>query len=395
MARRPAVGQTGRLYEGVFRLVLLRLDPERAHAGACLVLRCATGLPAVRRLVRRALEVRDPALRIEALGLGFPSPLGLAAGFDKDGTSYRGVAALGFGFVEVGTVTALPQQGNARPRIHRLPGQRALVNSMGFPNSGAHALAKRLGRPEPGLVVGVNVGRTKIVDEGGTIADYEQSVRILAPVADYVVINVSSPNTPGLRELQTTAWLRELVTHARASAGEGRRPPILIKIAPDLDDAEIDLIGDLASELGIDGIVAVNTTVDRGCLSGRDETAVPETGGISGPPLQRRALEVLRRLHARVPPQVCLISAGGIDSAEEALLRIRAGASLVQAYTGFVYGGPLWPHRVNRRLCELVRESGAACIQELVGSDSHIDRPAPPVVRQDEGDENAAVVLAS
>ncbi len=260
-ARKPPSLQSGRVYAAIFRLVLVRLDAERVHAAASRLLSWATLIPPVRRVLRRALEVRDPALRVEALGLVFPSPLGLAAGFDKDGSSYRGLAALGFGFLEIGTVTALPQEGNPRPRVFRIPGERALVNSMGFPNPGADAVAGRLRKRDRGLAVGVNVGRSKIVDESGTIADYERSVRAVAAVADFVVINVSSPNTPGLRALQTADWLRQLVLHARACAGE-RRPPILVKIAPDLEDAEIDLIADVASELELDGIVAVNTTVE-------------------------------------------------------------------------------------------------------------------------------------
>jgi dihydroorotate dehydrogenase len=236
---------------------------------------------------------------------------------------------------------------------------------MGFPNGGAEAAARRLGRRRlADGAVGVNVGKTKAVALEDAAADYEASVRRLAPLADYVVLNVSSPNTPGLRELQTVEQLRALVAAARAGMeAASARPPLLVKISPDLGDEDLDAVADLALELRLDGIVAVNTTVDRAGVEG-----APAAGGVSGRPLKPRALAVLRRLHARTEGRLTLISVGGIETAEDAWERIRAGATLVQAYTGFVYGGPLWPRRVNRGLARLVREAGLASVQDAVAS---------------------------
>jgi dihydroorotate dehydrogenase len=308
--------------------------------------------------VRRALVPRDPALRVQALGLEFPSPLGLAAGFDKDGAHVDELAALGFGFVEVGTVTAQPQPGNARPRMVRLPADRALVNRMGFNNAGAAATAARLAAPRaPGVVQGVNIGRTKVAADAA--ADYRASATALAPLADYLVINVSSPNTPGLRDLQAVEQLGALVAEVRtATQAAGRHVPLLVKIAPDLADVDVDAIADFAVAVGLDGIVATNTTVARaGLRSGRAAVAAAGAGGLSGPPVAARSAAVLRRLRDRVGDRLVLVSVGGIETPQDAWERLQAGATLVQAYTGFVYGGPLWPWRMNRGLARLIRDA--------------------------------------
>jgi dihydroorotate dehydrogenase len=293
-------------------------------------------------------------LRVRALGLEFPGPLGLAAGFDKDARGTRGLAALGFGFVEVGTVTARAQPGNPRPRMFRLTADRALVNRMGFNNAGAAAAAARLGRARGGPVVGVNIGKTRAVPDADAAADYAASARAVAAVADYVVVNVSSPNTPGLRDLQAADRLRPVLVAVRAAldaAVSGRRVPLLVKIAPDLADADVDAVADLALELGLDGIIATNTTVSRdGLASPAAEVAAAGAGGLSGPPLRARSLAVLRRLHARAGDRLVLIAVGGIETPDDAWERLRAGATLVQAYTAFVYGGPLWPRRMHAGL---------------------------------------------
>jgi dihydroorotate dehydrogenase len=281
----------------------------------------------------------------------------LAAGFDKDAAHVGALAALGFGFIEVGTVTARPQPGNPRPRMFRLPADRALLNRMGFNNAGADAVAARLAGRRDGepVVVGVNIGRTKVA--GDAVADYRASAARLAPFADYLVINVSSPNTPGLRDLQAVEQLGELIAAVREASGG--RVPLLVKIAPDLADADIDAIADLAVRAGLDGLVATNTTTARdGLRSNVGEVAAAGAGGLSGAPLKARSLEVLRRLRERVGDRLVLISAGGIETPEDAFERLRAGATLVQAYTGFVYGGPLWPRRLNRGLARLLREAG-------------------------------------
>jgi dihydroorotate dehydrogenase len=321
----------------------------------------ALGTPLVRRAARRWLAPSDPALRVRALGLDLPSPLGLAAGFDKDAGHVDALTALGFGFVEVGTVTAQPQAGNPRPRMFRLPADRALVNRMGFNNGGAAAAARRLSAPrDPGTVVGVNIGKTKVADDAA--ADYRASAFALAPLADYLVINVSSPNTPGLRDLQAVDQLRELIDAVRAAMGEaGVRVPLLVKIAPDLADEDVDAIADLALATGLDGLVATNTTIARdGLRSGPDAVAAAGVGGLSGAPLADRSLAVLRRLRARVGDDLVLVSVGGVGTPEDAWARLQAGATLVQAYTGFVYGGPLWPRRMHRGLSRLARGSGSS-----------------------------------
>jgi dihydroorotate dehydrogenase len=299
-------------------------------------------------------------LRVRALGLEFPGPLGLAAGFDKDARATSGLGTLGFGFVEVGTVTARAQPGNPRPRLFRLPADRALVNRMGFNNDGAAAAAARLRRrSRGGPVVGVNIGKTRAVPEAEAAADYAASARAVADVADYVVVNVSSPNTPGLRDLQAADRLRPVLAAVRSAldaAVPGRRVPLLVKIAPDLADTDVDAIADLALELGLDGIVATNTTVSRdGLASPPAEVAAAGAGGLSGPPLRARALEVLTRLRERAGDRLVLIAAGGIETPDDAWERLRAGATLVQAYTGFVYGGPLWPRRMHAGLARRMK----------------------------------------
>ena len=335
------------LYRLLYALVLRRIPPETAHALAARSIALAGRLGLLRVFGRP-----DPALAVDALGLCFSSPLGVAAGVDKDASWFEGLGALGFGSVEVGTVTPLAQAGNPRPRVRRLTADRALQNSMGFPNPGADAVAARLEHRRGPTVVGVNVGRSK----GATAeqaADYRATVLRLAPLADYLVLNVSSPNTPGLRDLQAVEPLRGIVAAVRvALAGLGLERPLLVKIAPDLADEDVDAIADLALELALDGIVATNTTVSRAGLRSRD---VPAAGGVSGAPLRARSLEVLRRLRSRSGDRLVLVSAGGVESADDVWERLQAGATLVQSYTGFVYGGPGWPRRVNRDLARRLR----------------------------------------
>jgi len=312
----------------------------------------------VRRAVRRVLAPRDPALRVRALGLDLPSPLGLAAGFDKDAAHVDALTALGFGFVEVGTVTALPQPGNARPRMVRLPADRALVNRMGFNNAGAEAAAARLSAPrDRTTIVGVNIGKTKRAPDAA--ADYRASAARLAPLADYLVINVSSPNTPGLRDLQAVDALRGLIATVREGMEQAQRTvPLLVKIAPDLADDDVDAIADLALATGLDGLVATNTTISRdGLRTDPAQVAAAGAGGLSGAPLADRSLAVLRRLRERVGDDLVLVSVGGVETPEDAWARLQAGATLVQAYTGFVYNGPLWPARMQRGLARLAREA--------------------------------------
>ncbi|QBX57690.1 quinone-dependent dihydroorotate dehydrogenase [Nocardioides seonyuensis] len=361
-----------RVYSTLFDHVLSRTDPERIHHHAFRAIRAAE--PATRRLLggESALARRRVGARsqVRALGLTFPHPLGLAAGFDKNGIGIDALAALGFGHVEIGTVTGEPQPGNPRPRLFRLKDDRAIINRMGFNNDGAEVVARRLAARERRLggevapsgrgtgagpvVVGINIGKTKVVPEEDAILDYEKSAGLLAPHADYLVVNVSSPNTPGLRDLQAVERLRPLLDAVRRRADEvtgDRRVPLLVKIAPDLSDDDVLAVGDLALAVGLDGIIATNTTISReGLVTERSQVDQIGAGGLSGRPLAQRAEDVVRLLRGRVGPDLTLMGVGGISTAEDARRRLDAGADLLQGYTGFVYGGPAWPSHVLRGL---------------------------------------------
>jgi dihydroorotate dehydrogenase len=355
-------------YDVLFREVLSRVDPERAHH---------LGLRAVRagRGTLRAV-VRTPPAPVQAMGLTFRNPLGLAAGFDKNAVAVDALAALGFGFVEIGTVTARPQAGNPRPRLFRLPADHGLLNRMGFNNDGAEVVGQRLAKRARRLdrrdrrtrvnvshdaqraarpVVGVNIGKSTVVPEDdtrGVLSDYATSARLLAPYADYLVVNVSSPNTAGLRSLQAVDRLGPLLDEVRRVADEAaHRPvPLCVKIAPDLADDDLRAVAELARDRGLEGLIATNTTVSRdGLRTPASEVEALGAGGLSGPVLRRRSMEVLRLLRSH-DPHIALISVGGVTSAHDVRDRLCAGATLVQAYTGFVYGGPFWPRRVVRGL---------------------------------------------
>jgi dihydroorotate dehydrogenase len=340
------------MYRLLFSTVLTRIDPERAHHLAFVVIQRLPFL-GIGRAVRR-LSRPDPRLAVTALGLRFESPFGVAAGFDKDGKAIRGLGQLGFGHVEVGTITARPQPGNPRPRLFRLVPDRAVINRMGFNNHGAAAARPRLAREAARRdrpVIGVNIGKSRVVDVDDAISDYRESAALLAPAADYLVVNVSSPNTPGLRGLQELERLAPLLTAVQQSAGE---TPVLVKIAPDLSDDEVRRITALALELGLDGISASNTTLSRDGLA--TDPAVVEAagaGGLSGAPLAARSLELLVLIRSIVPDDFCVISVGGVDTAADVAERLDAGATLVQGYTAFLYRGPFWARSINRGLAAL------------------------------------------
>jgi dihydroorotate dehydrogenase len=346
------------VYKTLIRPLLYLLPAETAHHVAFACLRSIAWIPGVLWLIRRIFHAGVGAPPVRALGLDFPNPVGLAAGFDKDATGYEALGAMGFGFVEVGTLTGEPQPGNPRPRLFRLPKDRALVNRMGFNNQGSASAVARIRRPHQ-TIVGVNIGKTKRVSDDEAIEDYVASAKRVGPYADYLVVNVSSPNTPGLRSLQATEKLRPLLGAVREALNEvssARRVPLLVKIAPDLADQDVDAVADLAIELGLDGIIATNTTVSRdGLASNADDVERCGTGGLSGPPLRERSLEVLKRLRARVGDQLVLISVGGIESVEDARERLEAGATLIQLYTALVYEGPWFPKRLAQGVADLHR----------------------------------------
>ncbi|MCW2818577.1 MAG: dihydroorotate oxidase [Marmoricola sp.] len=354
-------------YQRVFDTVLTRTDPEWAHHTAFRAIRGAQPLT---RLVGGRVARVTPGSATRVLGLDFPGLLGLAAGFDKNGVGIDALANLGFGFVEIGTVTGEPQPGNPRPRLARLPADRAIVNRMGFNNDGAEAVARRLAERRvhrtgrrPGVPLGINIGKTKRVPEEHAILDHEKSAGLLAPFADYLVVNVSSPNTPGLRDLQAVDRLEPLLAAVRRRADDvtDHHVPLLVKIAPDLDDADVLAVADLAVASGLDGIVATNTTITRdGLASPAAAVEAAGGGGLSGPPVRARATEVVRLLRERVGPDLVLVGAGGVSSVEDAVERLEAGADLLQAYTAFVYEGPWWPARTNAALTRRNRAGSAS-----------------------------------
>ena len=362
------------LYD-LLRPFLFTLPAETAHAVGTGGLDAALALPPVRALVRGALAPGDPALVVDRFGIRFPNPVGLAAGFDKGGDHFNALGALGFGFVEVGTVTALAQPGNPPPRLFRLPADRALLNRMGFNNPGAAAVARRLRHTRIEPVVGINIGKSKAAPLEDAAADYLRSLELLEPFARYVAVNVSSPNTPGLRQLQDAAPLRALLKALRARAAElasargGAPRPILLKIAPDLTDAQVEEAVGIAAEEGVAGVIATNTTVSReGLRTPRGEVDALGAGGISGAPVAARAREVVSRIWRTTSGTMPVIGVGGIFTADDAWAMVRAGASLVQLYTGFIYRGPLVAREICHGLSARLKREGMRSLDEAVGA---------------------------
>jgi dihydroorotate dehydrogenase len=329
----------------LFKPLLFLLSPEKAHRVTVFFLDLAAAFPPTRWLLRALYGA--PAKPVNALGLTFPNPVGLAAGFDKDGKHIRGLACLGFGFVEVGTVTPLPQDGNPRPRLFRLPADRALINRMGFNNEGLDALAGRLktlrehGAPG-GILIGGNIGKNKVTPNENAHLDYLTCFDALFPWVDYFVVNVSSPNTPGLRELQEKEPLTRLLNLLQEQNRRQSSPkPILLKIAPDLTDSQLDDIADIVRTTGLAGVIATNTTINRsGLQTPASDVEAIGAGGLSGAPLRVRSTQVIRYLREKLGPEPVVIGVGGIDSAASANEKLEAGANLVQVYSGLVYEGP-------------------------------------------------------
>ncbi|HEX8147564.1 MAG TPA: quinone-dependent dihydroorotate dehydrogenase [Pyrinomonadaceae bacterium] len=361
------------LYRSLLRPLLFKLPPETAHEFALHALSLGLGTGVLRRIAGGpAGGARFGELR--RFGLSFKNPVGVAAGFDKNGLVAPQLAALGFGFVEVGTVTNLPQPGNPRPRLFRLPLDRALVNRQGFNNEGAGALARRLQKARPDCVLGVNIGKSRAVPVGEATADYLASFQTVRPHADYVTVNVSSPNTPGLRELQRADLLTELLgalqRRNRELAGTegGRSVPLLVKIAPDVGAGELELIVDAARGAEVAGIIATNTTTSRaGLRTDAARVAVYGEGGLSGAPLRERSTRLVAALRRLTRGALEIVGVGGIFNAEDAWEKICAGAGLVQLYTGFVYEGPGVARRIDEGLAALVRRHGFKTLDEAVG----------------------------
>ena len=337
------------LYKLIFNLVFLRLNPEFAHHLVMVGIRFA-GLIGITKLFRLRPTGKGS---VQAFGVHFDSPFGLAAGFDKNAVAVRALGELGFSHVEIGTVTAVAQSGNDKPRLFRLPKDRALINRMGFNNQGAEKIAARLKRlrEKHGSnlpVIGVNIGKSRIVAVEDAIEDYRKSAELLAQHADYLAVNVSSPNTPGLRSLQSIDALQPIL---QAVLQQAKGKPVLVKIAPDLADEDVLAVADLCLKLGLAGVIATNTTVQRNSLL--TESAALDSigaGGLSGPPVAERSIEVLKLLKGRINNRAAIISVGGIETPADAALRMEAGATLIQGYTGWIYQGPLWARRINKFL---------------------------------------------
>ena len=347
------------------KALLFRLPPEKAHRLTTLGLDLATRLPFTAGLFR-SFHHNDPLLKTNLCGLTFNNPVGLAAGFDKDGTHIHGMRQLGFGFLELGTVTPKPQAGNEQPRLFRLIEDHALINRMGFNNAGIAALAQRLAKQPRIIPLGINLGKNKITPNEQAADDYRQGISLLGEYADYIVINISSPNTPGLRELSRREPLTELLQVVKTARKQLRhQAPLFVKLSPDEDREGLDAALGAALDAGVDGIIATNTTVSRENLRSAQQA---ETGGLSGAPLKAKALATLKYIYQTTNGKLPLIGVGGIASGQDAYERILAGASAVQLYTSLIYAGPQLVGTINRELVALLRRDGFASIQAAVGS---------------------------
>jgi dihydroorotate dehydrogenase len=364
------------IYRSLLRPILFRLPPETAHELALPSLHFFLRGP-FRNIVASRNRIRSLG-QLKRFGLDFINPTGLAAGFDKNGVAAESLCALGFGFIEVGTVTNEPQPGNPKPRLFRLPRDRALINRLGFNNHGAKELAERLRGHRPNCVLGVNIGKSRSVAIEDAIPDYLASFDAVYDIADYIAINVSSPNTPNLRELQRADLLTELLQSLQKRNGElaransGMTKPLLLKIAPDLDQPEIESIIEVASRTKISGIIATNTTVRRdGLRTPASEVQACGEGGLSGAPLRDQSNQVISLVYRLTRGKLPIIGVGGIFTAEDAWDKICAGASLIQLYTGFIYEGPGIAKRINEGLAEILRREGFNSIDEAVGCRSN------------------------
>lgn len=339
------------MYKSLIRPLLFRYDPEKIHHFTFSSIRFLNSIPGMPALLRSMYDVRDPRLEREVFGLKFPNPVGLAAGLDKDAVLYRELGGLGFGFIEIGTLTPKPQEGNPKKRLFRLREDSALINRMGFNNGGVHAAVERLKKNPKGkghVLIGGNIGKNKVTPNEDAVQDYVICFDALYDYVDYFVVNVSSPNTPNLRELQDKEPLTKLLqTLQDKNAAKPKQKPILLKIAPDLTDEQLLDIIDIVKTTGIAGVIATNTTISREGLISENKS---ETGGLSGKPLTKRSTEVIRFLSEKSGKAFPIIGVGGVHTPEDAIEKLEAGASLIQLYTGFIYEGPALVKAINERI---------------------------------------------
>lgn len=341
------------MYKLILKPFLFLFQPEKAHHLTLFLLKMTLAIPVVGWLFRKHYEVKDKRLERQVFGLKFTNPVGLAAGFDKDGKHYEAMSALGFGFIEIGTVTPLGQPGNELPRLFRLPADEALINRMGFNNEGVDALVGRLkNRKKNGVIIGGNIGKNKATPNEQAGRDYSICFEALFPYVDYFVVNVSSPNTPNLRDLQEKEPLTALLTSLQQLNRQKPNPkPLLLKIAPDLTDGQLDDILEIAAATKLDGVIATNTTIARNSLNTSNlELEKIGAGGLSGKPVKKRSTEVIRYLHEKSGGKLVIIGVGGIAKPEDAIEKLQAGASLVQVYSGLVYEGPAMVKQINQAL---------------------------------------------
>lgn len=340
------------MYKSILKPLLFRLDPEKAHYLTFDLLKIFLGNPVSKAISKAMFEVKHPKLEKELFGIRFKNPVGLAAGLDKDAKAFNELSALGFGFIEIGTLTPKAQPGNDKPRLFRLPKDSALINRMGFNNEGVDAAVKRLKHKNPGVIIGGNIGKNKITANEDANKDYEYCFHALFDVVDYFVVNVSSPNTPNLRALQDKEPLMALLNGLQVlNAQKNKRKPILLKIAPDLTDSQLDDIIEIVANTKIDGIIATNTTIAREPLTySKTEIEAIGMGGLSGKPLTKRSTEVIRYLKTKSNNAFPVIGVGGIHSAEDAIEKLNTGADLIQLYTGFIYEGPALIKSINKAL---------------------------------------------
>ncbi len=340
------------MYKAFLRPVLFLVDPEKIHHFVFSFLKWSGKIPGVKSLLRLLYCYEDKRLEKKILGITFRNPVGLAAGFDKDAMLIDEAACLGFGFIEIGTLTPKPQPGNEKPRLFRLPSDQALINRMGFNNRGAAEAAQRLTNRKSSVVVGGNIGKNKLTENENAIDDYRLCFEALYEHVDYFVVNVSSPNTPGLRALQEKEPLRKLLATVKAlSLSKPKPKPVLLKIAPDLTDEQLNDVIEIIKETASDGIIATNTTISReGLITDKGTLESIGNGGLSGRPLTARATEVIRYLRTGLGPQFPIIGVGGIMNETDALDKLRAGADLIQLYTGFIYQGPALIKRINKAI---------------------------------------------